>query len=286
MSAMLARLSSHVDPGRIRAFLSNWGGGAFAPPGRYRLLEDAQGEAPEGAGPLLLALGETQWMAVEIDLPPMAQAALRSSVEIEMDRLTPFRPQDVDWTFSVKRTPEGRRVRVLLAPKRFRSMCRHAIDGLLLMRGGEIAGYVPRQKETTPRLALLLPSCALLVALVTALAPNVELWGALQSVEAEPAPVARAGGRIDHPDFTPQPLRALAVVTELLSDDAYLEEMQVERDKIRMSGKAKDVSALLARLTASPNVLEPKLAGNVTRDRQSGVSSFEISLSLVLEARP
>lgn len=286
MSDMFARLSAPLDLKRFGAVLSRWGSGAPALPGRYRLLSHAQDEPSEGGGPLLLALAETQWMAVEIDLPSMAKAALRSAIEIEMDRLTPFRPEDVDWTFSVKRTPEGRRVRVLVAPKRFRTACRHEIEGLVLMRAGEVAGYVPLLKESTHRLALLLPSCALLVALVTALAPNVELWGALQSVEAEPAPVAQAAGRLDHPDFTPQPLRALAVVTELMSDDAYLEEMQIERDKIRMSGKAKDVSALLARLTASPNVLEPKLAGNVTRDRQSGVSSFEISLSLVLEARP
>ena len=280
------RLPSLNDAAVIGAVLSRWtGASASQTPVRYRLLEDAQGEPIGDAGPLLLALDQAHWLEVEFDLPSMAHGALKNAIEIEMDRLTPFRPDEVDWTFSAKRTADGRRVRVLLAPKRFRAACGRAVEGLALRREGEIVGYIPIAQAPTRNLSPILASCALLVALVAAIAPNLQLAQAIIAADAPAAPVTQSSGRPDHPDFTPQPARALAVVTELLSDDAYLEEMQIERDRVRMSGKARDVSALLARLTASPDVIDPKVAGNITRDRQTGVNSFEISLTLVLEAR-
>jgi general secretion pathway protein L len=253
-----------------------------------------------------------------LDLPLAARDDLEQMLRLEMDRLTPFRADEVYFAHRVLGSDaQGRRlsVELQLAPKREIERALEAAQGVgvvpatIELGHGGADGYLlnllpgesaQRAREGRLNRALALLALALAVAAVAiplqrqrATLAELEAKVAAARTEAEESLALRE--RLDRltksaqflvADKTRQPMvvKVLAELTRLVPDQAYIIQLELHDGTVELHGYATTASDLIGLLEQSPLFRAPQFRSPVTQDPRSGTERFHVSVELTPEA--
>jgi general secretion pathway protein L len=248
--------------------------------------------------PAVLRLREGDVLHKQLTLPLAAQADLDQVLTFEMDRETPFTPDEVYWSHEVEAVNRSRgtmSVRLALLPKE------HLAELLAALAQ---AGVSPRWAEIGPvggtlphllfegghsprhgggRLLSAVAVCCLFLALGAALTPfgvqafrMAELDREIAAVRPAVAQAEELRREIDglareaglfkaELDKAGRPLETLAALTRLLPDDTYLTEAELRQGKVALSGRSAGAARLISALAADSRFRNPTFAAPVTR---------------------
>ncbi len=253
-----------------------------------------------------------------LDLPLAAEADLGDLLRFELDRQTPFSPEQARYDYRVAardRTSGRMKVEIAVAPREEveRALALAADWGLapdfVTAAGDEEAepafdlsgraqpnGFGGRAVVT----ALLAAIAAGLLAVAVALPLQ---WQAAAADEAEEAlAVARAAAReaadlreelgrrrqdarflIDRKLNATMAVSVLADLTRLLPDDSYLFELRLQDGRLRVRGYAPSASPLLELFENHPRFGGARFESPVTRVPGIDKERFDLSVALVAE---
>jgi len=285
--------------------------------GRFRLGGGELAEIPRLAGkPAVLRLAEGDVLVKSLVLPLAAERQLDRVLAFEMDRETPFAPEELFWGQRIAR--RDRRtgqvwVRLLLVP---RAKLAHLIEAL------DAAGIRPRRAEIAAgpdkdsylsldvdggglhrpaRRWLLWPAlaCCVVLALAAAAMPFVRQAAALDSIEREVAAYRVAAAEtqtlrqeIDRLSSSAElienerakggrPLAVLAALTRLLPADTYLTDLAQQQRKVTLTGRSAAASRLIAMLAGGERLRNATFAAPVTRIEGNQLEVFTITVEIV-----
>lgn len=263
---------------------------------------------------LTVVLPAAQVLRRRIEMPLMPESDLRSAVELQIDRLSPFKADAVRFGVrSTERDPiEGKLTAdVAIAPRAGIETIERRLTALGLapatidVDGGNGAGAgfdlrAPSDPAAGPQRATLINvAIACGVALIwylagvawdTAREQELEGWRARiaelrplaqrsaalrKQLEALTQPFELA--RTHRPGLT---LDVLTEITKLVPDTARLTELRVTGDAIELTGLATDAPSLIAKLEASKRLKDVKFRSPVTRRAELNKDRFEISMKL------
>jgi general secretion pathway protein L len=269
-------------------------------------------------GELWLALPAGQALVRELELPLAAEAQLAAVLRHEVDRQTPFTPEQVVYAAQVlSRRPTAGQLRAELAV-----VPRAALDAALAALGplaGRLSGVdiddaahragrrrnlLPvaerpprRDREALIRLGLAAGLAACLVATGLLTLGNRER--ALARLEAErdaaldtarqaralrqqlEAAASAANFLAEQRAARPTVLEVLADLSARLPDDVSLQRLSVEQGRVTLTGAARSAGTVVPTLQASPYLKGPALVGAVQQDRASGRDGFTVVAELV-----
>ncbi len=292
--------------------------------GQWPLDEAAQGrherllaEHPElEDAELVLCLGPEQSLVKTFKLPAVAEENLRQVAAFEMDRLTPFKAEQV--YFDVRlldRLAQTRQIRVelALAPREKLDLI---LDELLAMgwrpervdvgHGTEIAGHdlLPDKfrppKSRWPKI-FTIASAALLSSLIIAVLvlPIIMNHKLAEELEKETKRVGKTAMEVnalrekaekmaDETGFLTQKKRKEPIVLDMLEeltrvipDNTSLNGLQYRDQKVIIQGQSPAASSLIERIEASPYFKNTNFVSPVTKDISSGQERFQISSEVV-----
>ena len=283
--------------------------GVATPLGRFALdgaALDGRALAAARRGPVVLSLGAQPVLAREVALPLAAEQGLRTALRAEMDRLTPFRPDDVFWDCRTLRRDRARGVLLvelavvpkahvapLLAALRRAGLAPAALEGPLpdgTLRRIPLGQADPARAARSRRLLWLAGSACAALGLAVLATPLVQQSLALQDAEAQIATLrprmaavdalrrrlagdagAAAAARVHAGDT----LQALAMLTDLLPDDTALTTLSLQHGKFRIEGQSAAATRLIGALSAEPHIRNPGFAAPVLRS-DAGADVFAI----------
>ena len=274
-----------------------------------RALHGAKG------APILLRLPAGVLLERDIVLPLSAEPDLESALGYEIDRATPFRPEEIFWSWEIVRRDRGRgrlHVRIRLAPRAAaaRATARLAAAGArpALLEGPGLDGAsrrialtgaaLPRWQRRT--LGCAAAACAVL-AIATAAAPFLrQSWNAAElaariaalrpqvdEVEALRRRLdgAAAGGdavAAAQAEFG-SALGAVSAVTAVLPDDTFLNDLTLKQRQVVLHGRSANAARLIAELSAHPGFRAPVFSAPVTRAAGGGPDVFAIAAEIAPE---
>ncbi len=246
----------------------------------------------------------------QLVLPLAARRELRRAVGYEMDRVTPFAPGDVFWNCTVTHHDRSRRslhVRLSLVPKATLAPLLGALDrarltpaALEVLPAAGPPRLIPLRQETehvawqqrailwlagacgalgvvAAALPFLLQSLALgaVADRIAAVQPQVAEVQALRQRIA--AATAGQDAIADERRKLGDTLEVLALVTQLLPDDTFLNDLSLRQRRLTIAGQSAAAPKLIAALAADPMFRNPAFAAPVTRNVAAGRDVFSIS---------
>lgn len=271
-----------------------------------RLAPGARGAAPRGPVVLLLPPGAA--LRREVELPMAAERRLRKVLGLELDRLTPFSADEIDWSWAVlarDRVRDRIRLALLLVPKTASAAALSAARtaGLQVSALEAEGATIPLHATEARRWrGLLMPAataaCALLLltaaalpflrqslearrveARIQALQPSVDKAAALRRRIANGTAGADVlmAQRATTGDF----LSVLALVTDILPDDTHLTELGWHARALALSGQSAAAAQLIGALSREPTVRNPAFVAPVTRDDATKLDRFALRAEVV-----
>ena len=253
-----------------------------------------------------------------LDLPVAARDDLDQLLRFEMDRLTPFRAEEVVFAHRVARIDSQSRrmtIELHLAP---RSVVEGALDytrslglvparvelaalgatdydGLDLLPDESGRAYgMSRLNRALAVLAVLLVVAAVGIPLrqqrSTAADLEVEVGAAKAEAEASLELRERLERVSASTDFlaaekarVPMTSLILAEITRVVPDQAYLQQLDWQDGTLQIQGMAEGAAALIAILDGSPMFGAPQFRSPVTPDRRTELEQFHVSVELTAE---
>ena len=259
-------------------------------------------------GRTVLAVPPEAMLRRTVDLPLAAERNLASVLRYEMDRLTPFNADEVDWTWAVRRRDKARnlvQLDLLLAPRALAAPVRAAFAraGHPLAALESSAGAIGLQGAGSAgrwRRRLLVAGAAVCAGLAVAAVSVPFVRQSLESrrVERRIAGVRPAVDRADalrrrvaagtaganvlaqQEAATGEALSVLALVTAALPDDTYLSELGWRNRQLSMAGQSAAAPRLIEALSREPAIRNPVFAAPVTRDEGARVDRFSLRAEL------
>ena len=270
---------------------------------------------------IVLALPAERVLRKTLDLPLAAEAELANLLRFELDRQTPFSPEQAryDYRVTARDRQSGRiKVEMAVAP-------REAVERALSIAAGwglEPAIVTVTGDEESERAfdlsgraapngfggrAVLTALLAVVAAALLAVAVALPLqWQAAAADEAERAlAAARAAAReaadlrealgrrrqdsrflLERKLTTPMAVSVLAHLTRLLPDDTYLFELRLQSGRLRVRGYAPAASPLLELFERHPRLREARFESPVTRVPGIDKERFDLSAALAAEDAP
>ncbi len=267
--------------------------------------------------PLVIRLAPHLGMRKLVELPLAAKDDLAQMLHFELDRLTPFKPEDVNLAWRIQETDnKASRMRVLLeiAPKTvidqatdLAAQFQRQADRIELeqAKGGDqpldlreklaetkpASGWAKRVLRITT-LVLLVITVALPIVkqqrVITDLETQVsaareaaevslQLRERLASLSNEAAFLGKA--RSGRPTMT----ALLAELTEILPDHSHILQLKVSAESIDLMGLADKATDLISILARSSLLTGPAFNSPVTRDSRSDKERFHISVEMSSE---
>ncbi len=295
------------------------GRGRVTPLGRYPLsgaaLQQALARLPKARRTSsVLQVASNLLLEREVELPLAAERDLRQVVAYEMDRLTPFRADEVFWTCAVEHRDAARsrlHVRVTVVPRLRVQPILAALHqaGLVPARleagGGAMPYRVIPLGAGRPGRAWLgsrtdagaLAGCGILsvaaVALpfilqsvaraaidaqIDAMKPQVMVAERLRNTIASGATTADAIETARNQVSVP--LQAIALLTDVLPDDTFLTLLSTRQRKLTISGRSAAAARLIGAMAAHPMIQNPAFTAPVIRDETNGGEMFSIRAEL------
>lgn len=270
--------------------------------------------APDfGLSRLTLVLPRRDVLLRRIELPLMPEASVRSAIELQIDRLSPFKAETVRFAVRVaERDPiEGKLFAdIVIVPRttvepleaRLAKLGFRPIAVDIETANGGPAGFDlrdPKRAAAGRRTTLINVGFAAGAVLMWALASYA--WSAAREGEisswhtrvAELQPVAQRSAMLRRQleamtqpfeiARTHQPALSLDLLTELtklVPDDARLTELRITGDVIELTGLAADAPGLIAKLEGSKRFAHVKFRSPVMRRPNTTQDRFEISMKL------
>jgi general secretion pathway protein L len=249
-----------------------------------------------------------------LDLPLAAREDLEQLLRFEMDRLTPFKAEEVYFAQQVVGAdPAARRISVelQLAPRRVVDQALATAQRLGLAAGRvELASAAPGAerlnllrrepgagaRESRLNRALVLLAAALAVTAVViplrrqqATLDDLQTRVAAAQAEAEESMALRA--RLDQltqsaqfliAEKTGRPMvtEVLAELTRLVPDQAHIVQLELRDGTVQLHGYAATASELIGLLDESQLFKTPQFRSPVTQDPRSGSERFHLSVEL------
>lgn len=260
-------------------------------------------------GPVVLRMPPDTLLEREVVLPLAAEREAASALRFELDRITPFQPEEVYWTGNI--TCRDRRrgrlhLQLLLVPRAVAAPLLAAAavaDAMPTLLEGQAAdgkwrrialtrtALHPWQRNTLRGAAL---AC---VALTIALVATPFLRQSAMQAETE-ARIAALQPRMREAEALQQRLdqaaasvnalaaaqaefgSALAVLhalTAVLPDDTFLTDLTLKQRQIALRGQSANAALLISALSAEPSLRNPSFAAPVTRPAGGGSDLFAIA---------
>jgi general secretion pathway protein L len=277
-------------------------------PAALARLPKAQRQSPVLQLPPDLLLDRT------IILPLAAEQDLQRVVTWEMDRLTPFRADEVLWSCVAGKRDTVRNqlhVRLTIVPSvRLRPILTALHDAGLFPVRIEAAGStepsraIPLGNDRRYRVwhgprfaACALAGCGILAAVAVALPFGVQSI-ALTSMGARidalrPLAMEARALRLKIETGTTTadaiatarsqvgtPLQSLALLTDVLPDDTFLTSLSLRQRKVTISGRSAAAARLIGAMATTPFIHGPAFTAPVIHDETDGRESFSISAEL------
>lgn len=260
-----------------------------------------------------LRLRPDHGLRTRLDVPIAAQDDLGRLLYFEMDRLTPFRPNEVYFAYRITGANQERRrlaVTVHVAPSRLVDEARDAAlrfgfevnrveladadDGSdpalnLLPADLEKRGPIGRWNLMFALLAVVLVTSAIVIPLQRqeSFATALEQKVAATKVKAErmlalrehlKAFTLRQNLVVGRKSKAPTVTRVIAELTHLIPDQAHVTQLHIRDHAIQVHGYAEAASELIRALARSDLLHEPQFRSPVTRDPRSELERFHISM--------
>jgi general secretion pathway protein L len=234
----------------------------------------------------------------EFVLPVKAEHHLSTLIGYEIDKITPFRFQDVFWgIYGLKRDRQNVKFTLLIVPKVLVQSLMTALQpwGLLPAFIESGAGRIPLKqanaKAVLPLQAALLGLCCA-VALYMGLAAMAQQQHRFDEVDQRLSSLMLARQELSflHSELNVKravaaaaqangnELRSLAMLTNALPSGTWLNSLSMTPGEVTLSGQSKDAAHLLAALAASPGFANPSFAGPITQTG-AGEAMFSIQTS-------
>jgi len=281
-----------------------------------RFAPEAIDIAQASGKPSILVLGETEVLRKTLTLPLATERALRQTLAFEMDRETPFKSEELFWTYRVVQRDRQRGqlvVRLAMLP---RASIAALLQGLAQagirpnraeFGGAEHRGwFIPLDDDAdnpaddrgrrirVPAIAALAAGLVLAIVITPFVLQGVALSDLDRDIAAGQAAAARAGTLRDEINqVTAQidlvenerresgrPLATLAALTRLLPTDTYLTELQQQQRKLTLNGRSANVAHVIPALSAGNELLNPAFAAPVTRIEAQKLDAFTITAEL------
>lgn len=265
--------------------------------------------------PVALRLSKREVLEKTLSLPLAAEAELDQVLAFEMDRETPFAPDELYWNHRIETVDRQRRqleVRLTLLPKvriapLMAALAKVGIAPTVAEIGDEdeAALVLPlddgggaHRSGRSRRLVWVPSACLLLLAVAAAAIPFVRQAAALAALdreigaarqEAQQAEALRQ--QIDRLSRSAdlvrselskagRPLEVLVALTGILPDDSYLTEFDLRQRKVTLSGRSAHASGLIGALAAGSRFRNPTFTAPVTRLEAAQVEVFTIVAEL------
>jgi general secretion pathway protein L len=279
------------------------------------VLGEALAHAKRRTREVTIRLGANRGLRRILDLPLAARANLDQLLQFEMDRLTPFKPEQVCVAHRVASLdPATKRLQaeVHIAP---REHVEQALDlaQALGLRPARVelaapAGEDPSAldllpQETTERkrsgrltralavLALLLSAAAIAVPLQRQRTAATSLQEAVEAarVEAQQSVALRerlnrltAAARflVEAKHETPMVTEIVAELTRVIPDQAFVTQLYIDEGTVQLHGLAKAASDLIGQLEQSELFRAPRFRSPVTMDPGESLERFHIEVEL------
>ena len=264
--------------------------------------------------PLVVRLAGHLGLRKQVDLPPAAKQDLAQLLHFELDRLTPFKVDDVHFAWRVDEIDnKAGRMRVVLemAPRAaidraiaIAEQCGRKVDRVELEGGNgtdEPLDLLPRNEQNKlsgswlNRALCLTTFILLVIAIVLPIKKQKGIIRGLESdiasmrVEAEESlalrqrleAVSNEVGFLAKVDGNRTVMtELLAELTRLLPDQSHLRQLRMTKTSIKLIGLADEPADLVAILDQSPLLSAPTFSAPVTREPQSSKAKFQISVLL------
>jgi general secretion pathway protein L len=265
--------------------------------------------------PVTICLGGELGLRKVIGLPLAARDDLEQLLRFEMDRLTPFRAEEVYFAQRIVDTDmPNRRIMVELAVAP-RSIVDQALRtaqavGAVASRvelgtarpdGGEPLNLLPQQAGDAAGERRLIRALILLAVILAIVAVAIPLQRqrarlaaladqvAATRVEAEQSHALRE--QLDQLTQTgtflvaekrrrPMATEVLADLTRLMPDQAHLTQLMLQGGEVQLHGQAATASDLISLLDQSPLFRAPQFRSPVTQDGSDGTERFHLSVEL------
>jgi general secretion pathway protein L len=253
-------------------------------------------------------------LRLRVKLPLADEPDLDSVLRRQMDRITPFRPDEIFWSWRINRRDRARdllEVTICLVPRASLEPGLTALAGagiaptrLEIGQAGEVSEVVTvpppaSHARSGHRAKVLLAAFCGALAVVALVLPYVLQANDIAAVNAaivalEPG-VAHAKAlrqRIDSNAASRDAivteearlgdvLQTLAAVTGILPDDTYLTRLTSRQHRLTITGRSAAAAGLIATLAADPAIRNPAFTGPVTRIGTDTTDLFVIRADLV-----
>jgi len=273
----------------------------FRRSGRLRIAAPLDLACPQieraASDTVILRLPEHLVLRREITLPLAAAGNLRSIVESQMDRLTPFDAAEVFWAASQPRRHAtrlrltlhvvlrsriawllGRLAGIGLAP----SLLEAGADGIRLARFGN--RQIVRPAARFALLAALALGCLSLplISQQSRLRATENRLEALRPVQRQILQLQAQIADQTAVQSLPQDriLQTLARLSAALPDGTWLSDIAVTGNRVAFDGQSSDAARLILALTATPGFQNVSFSAPVTRAPGGGADIFSIQLSV------
>jgi general secretion pathway protein L len=289
---------------------------AAADLGRHR-LGDILAKAKRAGTPSVLRLPATGVLERHLELPAAADADLRRILYFEIDRQTPFRPEETYFDYKVtERHAGGKRqsVELVIVPRKVVEDCIAEFGDLGL--APDFVEVAPTAGRPMTRISLRgadeksghfgfgsLINALLILVIVAELAVAIRIplearreTAALLATEVNQARDRAEATREKQKELdqilatrrrlqqkkleTPSVSATLEELTRLLPDNVWLTNLQFADGEVRLTGYATAAATLVALIDASPMFQTPKFNAPVTQDAQIGKERFSLSFKL------
>lgn len=271
----------------------------------------------EGRARMVLALPEERVLRRQVSLPLAAEADLDQVIRFEIDRLTPFRAEELHYAhritgrdakagklgvelFFLPREQARAALEELgaadLPPTRIDIRVGAGFMGLDLLRDKARDGWSLQAQLAAGLFGLSFMLGAVLIVLMLnareqELTALQDALGTARREAIAAQETAAAGQASDSLTVAAYELRrqrarfvdALNAITEALPDDTHVETLQLSDGEALVTGRSADASALIPLLDAHPLLERPGFRAPVTRDRDGG-ERFSLSVGFRPEA--
>ena len=263
---------------------------------------------------LTVLLPENSSLRRPLDMPAISEPDLRQALFFEIERQTPFRPEDVYFDYHVlARRPEAKRLTVELI-----AVPRANVDAILrqLHDWGlqpSIVDVVPKNAQSGIGINLLkadqsaarwsslrVASALLVIVLVAAVfyVPVSQLSAEDESLAAQVAgesarakqtiakrgeldEAIRAAGFLDErKQNVPGVFGVLNEVTKALPDNTWLLSLSQNKAEVKISGYSAAAAELISLIDAVPIFKNPTFSSPIVQDLQNKLERFDISFEI------
>lgn len=287
-------------------------------PGRaHRILAAVPRAARNGATGLVLRFPANRALRTPVSLPLAADKNLPEVIGFEFERLVPFSRPDVYYAYRVTardKQAQMLRVELVVLPRLEVTKLSQTFDALgLRVAGLEVAepGFEPKvtaiplgdrgaggAMQAGRRIVIGLSAAAAVLALICLAIP---FWQASTAIETLTTEMAAARHQaetaatlqkqidakrqeqqflIERKRAMPTASELLATLTQLIPDDAYLTEMTITGDRVRLVGIANSATALLTLIDQSPAFHGATFQSPIVQDPRLNRERFDITASI------